>query len=70
MAMSSFSHADVVYIGTIHPEHHRVALLLMSHGKNVLVEKPAAMNLKQLQEMTSLAKEKKVFFMEVRKTYM
>ncbi|XP_064596758.1 trans-1,2-dihydrobenzene-1,2-diol dehydrogenase-like [Liolophura sinensis] len=55
---------DVVYIGTIHPEHHRVTLLFISHGKNVLVEKPAAMNLKQLKEMTSLAKEKKVFFME------
>ncbi|XP_064596842.1 trans-1,2-dihydrobenzene-1,2-diol dehydrogenase-like [Liolophura sinensis] len=64
LLISSSLSYRLVYIGTIHPEHHKLTLLFLNHGKHVLVEKPAAMNLKQLKEMTSLAKEKKLFFME------
>ncbi|XP_064596840.1 trans-1,2-dihydrobenzene-1,2-diol dehydrogenase-like [Liolophura sinensis] len=64
LELAQDANVDVVYIGTIHPEHHKLTLLFLNHGKHVLVEKPAAMNLKQLKEMTSLAKEKKLFFME------
>ena len=38
--------------------------MLLNHGKNVLCEKPLALNVKETQEILDLAKERKCFFME------
>lgn len=55
---------DVVYVATPHVFHHEHTLLCLQHGKAVLCEKPFAINKKQVEEMISTAKEKKVFLME------
>lgn len=55
---------DVVYIGTIHPTHYKLALLALNHGKRVLVEKPMAMNAKEVEAVIMLAQQKCLFFME------
>lgn len=57
--------ADVVYIGVIHPYHLSTCLLFMNAKKNVLCEKPLAMNTKEVQEILASAKNNGVFFMEV-----
>ena len=56
--------SDVVYIGTIHPHHHAVTMMVLNHGKAVLCEKPLAMNYEEAKEMIDLAREKKLFLME------
>ncbi|XP_076243309.1 trans-1,2-dihydrobenzene-1,2-diol dehydrogenase isoform X2 [Calliopsis andreniformis] len=55
---------DVVYIGTLNPQHLEVAKLMLNHGKHVLCEKPLTMNTKQTTELINLAKDKKLFLME------
>jgi len=53
---------DIIYIATTNNLHHKVALLAISHGKHVLVEKPTAMNAREVEEMTEAAMKKGVFF--------
>lgn len=60
-----FIFVDVVYIGTIHPQHFNIGKLFINAQKNVLIEKPLGMNLRQVQELITAAQEKKVFLMEV-----
>ncbi|XP_054157828.1 trans-1,2-dihydrobenzene-1,2-diol dehydrogenase-like isoform X2 [Oppia nitens] len=55
---------QVVYIGTVNNVHLDNVRLMLEHGKHLLVEKPLAMNSKQVEEMVSLAKSKRLFFME------
>ncbi|RXG11285.1 putative dehydrogenase [Leeuwenhoekiella aestuarii] len=55
---------DAVYIATPHVRHHQDTLLCLTNGKAVLCEKPFAMNLAQVEEMISAAKEKNVLLME------
>ncbi|XP_068170114.1 trans-1,2-dihydrobenzene-1,2-diol dehydrogenase [Antennarius striatus] len=55
---------DVVYIGVIHPYHLSTSLLFMNAKKNVLCEKPLAMNKKEVQEILACAKMNDVFLME------
>ncbi|TRY90176.1 hypothetical protein DNTS_033360, partial [Danionella cerebrum] len=55
---------DVVYVGTIHPHHLQVSLLFMEHNKNILCEKPLAMNLREVNELLDGAWKSKVFLME------
>ncbi|KAA0715283.1 Trans-1,2-dihydrobenzene-1,2-diol dehydrogenase [Triplophysa tibetana] len=55
---------DVVYVGAIHPHHLRLGVLFMNAGKNILCEKPLAMNLREVQELISTAKRNNVFLME------
>ncbi|KAM9860935.1 trans-1,2-dihydrobenzene-1,2-diol dehydrogenase-like [Aulostomus maculatus] len=55
---------DVVYLGVLHTEHWRVGLLFLKAGKNVLCEKPFAMNSRQVQDLVAAAKENNVFLME------
>lgn len=59
--------ADVVYIGVIHPYHLSTCLLFTNAKKNVLCEKPLAMNSKEVQEILASAKRNDVFLMEVGK---
>lgn len=55
---------DCVYIGTPHAFHKQNCLDAIAAGKNVLCEKPFAMNAKQAEEVFAAAKEKSVFIME------
>ncbi|MGH0132120.1 UNVERIFIED_CONTAM: hypothetical protein FKN15_048759 [Acipenser sinensis] len=55
---------DVVYLGTIHPQHHPVGLLFLRAKKNLLCEKPLAMNMREVLELTAAARENDVFLME------
>ncbi|XP_034076676.1 trans-1,2-dihydrobenzene-1,2-diol dehydrogenase-like isoform X2 [Gymnodraco acuticeps] len=55
---------DVVYIGVIHPYHLSTCLLFTNAKKNVLCEKPLAMNTKKMKEILSSAKRNDVFLME------
>ncbi|XP_073706768.1 trans-1,2-dihydrobenzene-1,2-diol dehydrogenase-like [Garra rufa] len=55
---------DVVYIGILHTQHLQVGLLFLNSGKNVLCEKPFAMNLREVRELVSAARENNVFLME------
>ncbi|KAG1671716.1 Trans-1,2-dihydrobenzene-1,2-diol dehydrogenase [Nymphon striatum] len=55
---------DVVYVGIINSLHLKISKLMLEHGKNVLCEKPLAMNLREVIEMTDLAKKKNLYLME------
>jgi predicted dehydrogenase len=55
---------DVVYIATPHPYHCENTLMCLENGKAVLCEKPFAMNEREVVQMISKAKEKKLFLME------
>lgn len=55
---------EVVYIGTLNPQHYEVAQLMLEHGKHVLVEKPLCMNEKQAKKLIAYAERKKLFLME------
>ncbi|KAL1007202.1 hypothetical protein UPYG_G00083390 [Umbra pygmaea] len=55
---------EVVYVGVIHPYHLPICTLFMKAQKNVLCEKPLAMNLREVGEMVATAKMNNVFLME------
>jgi len=55
---------QVIYVGAINPQHLGLAKLAIENGKNVLVEKPLCINVKQTKELIDFAREKKVFLME------
>ena len=55
---------DVVYIGTLHPEHKANTALCIQSGKAVLCEKPFTLNVKESEYLISLAQEHRVFLME------
>jgi len=59
---------DVVYIATINPFHKSLTKLFLEHGKHVLVEKPAFINLCDWDEMVSLADKKGLLLIEAMKT--
>ncbi|XP_010877266.1 trans-1,2-dihydrobenzene-1,2-diol dehydrogenase [Esox lucius] len=55
---------DVVYVGVIQPYHLPVCTVFMKAQKNVLCEKPLAMNFREVQELVTSAKMNNVFLME------
>jgi predicted dehydrogenase len=55
---------DVVYIATPHTSHVEWSLKALAAGKHVLCEKPMALTPDQVQEVTSLAQSRGLFFME------
>ncbi|KAE8593866.1 hypothetical protein XENTR_v10019355 [Xenopus tropicalis] len=55
---------DVIYVGAIHPVHRDVVLMCLQNGKNILCEKPLAMNAAQVQELIATARKFNVFLME------
>ncbi|ELR66924.1 hypothetical protein C942_04623 [Photobacterium marinum] len=67
-ALAEDPNVDVVYIATIHPFHKSMAELFLTHGKHVLVEKPAFTNTEDWDEMSSLAKEKGLLLVEAMKS--
>lgn len=60
---------DVVYITTPHNFHYEHAMMALEAGKNVLVEKPMALDYRQAAEMVAKAREKGLFFAEALWTY-
>ncbi|MDY8136317.1 Gfo/Idh/MocA family oxidoreductase [Aquimarina sp. 2201CG5-10] len=60
---------DIIYIATPHVFHFENTMMCLHHSKAVLCEKPFAMNIKQVEEMIVLAKNKNVFLMEALWTY-
>lgn len=61
---SALEDMDVVYIASPNSLHYEQARLLMNHGKNVIVEKPAVSTLEELEELINLSEEKELFFFE------
>ena|SRR5579863_8679439 len=58
------SDIDAVYIATLPDSHAQYSIAALNAGKHVLCEKPATVNLKQLDEVLALAKAKGLLFME------
>ena len=55
---------DLVYVGTPHPQHAENALMALRAGKGVLCEKPFTMNLREAEQVVTLARSKRLFLME------
>ncbi|HPT95097.1 MAG TPA: Gfo/Idh/MocA family oxidoreductase [Microbacteriaceae bacterium] len=55
---------DAIYIASPHPFHAKQALLAISHGKHVLVEKAFAMNARQAQTVLDAASARGVIALE------
>lgn len=55
---------DLIYIGTPHPQHAENALMALRAGKGVLCEKPFTMNLREAEQVVTLARSKRLFLME------
>jgi len=63
-ALVSDPEVDIIYIATPHSYHYAHTRLCLEAGKHVLCEKPVTINAEQLEELTGLAREKKLFMME------
>lgn len=68
-ALAKDKNVDAVYIATPHSFHKEHAILCLINNKAVLCEKPFAMNIKEVQEMITVAKEQNVLLMEAMWTY-
>ena len=55
---------DVVYIATTHNFHYDNAMLALTNGKHVLIEKPFTVNAPQAQALIALARKNNCFMME------
>ena len=55
---------DVTYIPVPHPAHKELAIRALRNHKAVLVEKPAAVNCREFEEMCVCARENHTFLME------
>ena len=62
--MAKSDKIDVAYIAVPHSGHAECSILMMNNGKNVICEKPLAVNTKEVEEMIASAKENNVFLME------
>lgn len=63
-ALAADPDIDVIYIGTPHPMHYESAMLCLSAGKPVLLEKPFTLNAQQAESLIAFAREKRLFLME------
>lgn len=63
-ALAANPDIDLVYIGTPHPQHVENALMALRAGKGVLCEKPFTMNLREAEQVVTLARTKRLFLME------
>lgn len=63
-ALAADDEIDIVYIATPHPMHAENALLLLEHGKHVLIEKPFTLNVDQAIAVRDLARAKGLLAME------
>ncbi len=63
-AMAKSDTIDVAYIAVPHSGHAECSILMMNNKKNVICEKPLAVNTREVEEMIASAKENNVFLME------
>ncbi|MFI5607297.1 Gfo/Idh/MocA family protein [Amycolatopsis sp. NPDC051903] len=63
-ALAADPDVDVVYVATPHPMHHDNAMLALSAGKPVLVEKPFTMNADEARSLVKFARDRGLFLME------
>lgn len=63
------SNVECVYVGTIHIFRRQIVEKCLKANKNVLVEKPFACSVEDAEYLISLARERDLFVMEVRKHY-
>ncbi len=62
------SEFDAVYIASPNSLHAPQSMLMLSHGKHVLCEKPAVSNSRELEEVINLARSKNLLYMEAMKS--
>lgn len=62
--MAKSDKIDVAYIAVPHSSHKDCSILMMKNGKNVICEKPLAVNGREVEEMFRYAEENNVFLME------
>ncbi|MCJ8008606.1 Gfo/Idh/MocA family protein [Lederbergia wuyishanensis] len=55
---------EIVYIGTLHPQHKECVLQCLNAGKAVICEKPFTMNAEEAEELIKAARENNTFLME------
>ena len=55
---------NVVYISKINSLHFKFAKLILNKGFNLIVDKPATINLKETVELLKIAKKKRLLFAE------
>ncbi|XP_053308034.1 trans-1,2-dihydrobenzene-1,2-diol dehydrogenase-like [Spea bombifrons] len=55
---------DIIHVGVLHTVHRDVVMMFLKNRKNVLCEKPMAMNTAEVKELTAAARKYNVFFME------
>ena len=58
------SNIDAVYVATLPDSHAYYSIAALKAGKHVLCEKPATVNLAQLEDVLALSKAKNLLFME------
>lgn len=58
------SDVDAIYIALPHDLHKEWAIRTLEHHKAVMVEKPAAMNAGEVDEIIAAARKNKALFME------
>ena len=58
------SDIDAVYVATLPDSHAYYSIAALKAGKHVLCEKPATVNLAQLEDVLALSKAKNLLFME------
>jgi glycerol-3-phosphate cytidylyltransferase len=68
--LTDFLNSDIeaVYIASPHEFHYEQSKKALYAGKHVLCEKPATLNLKELEELLSIAKSENLIFLEAVKT--
>ncbi|KRA23949.1 oxidoreductase [Microbacterium sp. Root61] len=55
---------DIVYVSTPHPMHAENAMMLLEHGKHVLIEKPFTLNAAEAAAIRDLARARGLLAME------
>jgi dihydrodiol dehydrogenase / D-xylose 1-dehydrogenase (NADP) len=63
-SLAADANVNVIYVGAINPTHLNICKIMMEAGKNVLCEKPLAMNARETREIVEMARKNKVFLME------
>ena len=57
---------DVVYVGCTTELHYSICLMLLDAGKHILCEKSITLSELELKKLCTLAKERKIFLIEVK----
>ncbi len=63
-AMAKSDVIDAAYIAVPHSGHKNCSILMMENGKNVICEKPMAVNKRECEEMIACAEKNNVLLME------